>query len=49
VCGSDVAISETQKIIVTYIVAIRTVAMANPPTPPASNPKFQLKYSPEMT
>jgi hypothetical protein len=35
--------------IATYMIAIRMVAIRKPPNPPASKPKFQLKYSPEMT
>jgi hypothetical protein len=31
------------------MIAISTVATRKPPQPPASKPKFQLKYSPEMT
>ena len=33
----------------TYMVAISTVAMANPQKPPAASPKFQPKNSPEST
>ena len=32
-----------------YIAATTAVAIARPPKPPASSPKFQPKKSPEMT
>src|SRR6266508_1449602 len=33
----------------TYMATARTLAIRTPPNPPPANPKFQEKYSPEMT
>src|ERR1700748_1716348 len=49
VCGNAAAISPMEKSMVKYMTMTMTTAMAIPPNPAVSVPRFQPENSPEMT